>query len=249
MGLSIGSSGIQSTLLINHSSANRQVNQATERLSTSLRINHASDDPAGLIAAENLRGDLVDIRATLGVIDRQRGQTHVQQSGRQIASDVLHEVRGLLVQASGNTSSDEERAAIQVQIDSSLDSLDRLGATTGFALPAALDELRSSGAANVVDGEVSQAVELLDEQLSTINLASAAAGAYEKYTLDVDQQLAEAKEVALASTLSSLADADYAEESSNLVKGGILAESSIKTQALFQKLQYDQISALFENLL
>lgn len=88
----------------------------------------------------------------------------------------------------------------------------------------------------------------LDDQLAKINLASAAAGAYEKYTLDVDQRLAEAKAVATASSLSQLEDANYAQESSNLVKGQILTEASIKTMALSQQLKSDQISALFNNL-
>jgi len=248
MGLSIGASGIQTTLLINNSKANKFLNQSTERLSTGLRINHARDDPAGLIGAEKLRGDLVDISANLEVNSAQRGQVRVQQSGRQIASDVLREVRGLLVQASGNTNSKEEQAAIQLQIDASLDSLDLIGSATGFSLDASLENLRSGESANVVDGEVAEAVELIDEQLSAVNLASVAAGAYEKYTLDVDQRLAEDRQVATAAALSSIADADYARESSNLVIGGILAQSSIKTQALYQRLQLEQVTALFDNL-
>ena len=47
-------------------------------------------------------------------------------------------------------------------------------------------------------------MELLEKEISAINLASAAAGAYEKYTLDVD--------------------ADYARESSRLVSGRFLTK-------------------------
>jgi flagellin-like hook-associated protein FlgL len=248
MVLGVGAGGIQGTLLNNNARTNRITNQATERLSTGLRINHGRDDPAGLIGAEQLRGDLIQISAESKVINSQRRQNHIQQSGRQTASDVLQEVRGLFVQASAGTSSAEERAAIQLQVDSSLNALDSLGSTTGFALPESLDSLRSGESAYAVDGDTTAAVKALDDQLAKINLASAAAGAYEKYTLDVDQRLAEAKAVATASSLSQLEDANYAQESSNLVKGQILTEASIKTMALSQQLKSDQISALFNNL-
>ena len=225
MALSIGSGGIQLTLLHNNALANRFTNQATERLATGLRLNRGSDDPAGMITAEQLRGDLVEIGAEVRVLNAQRRQISIQQSGRQVATDVLREVRGLFVQASDGTLSDEQRTAIQAQVDSSLDSLDRLGATTGFALPAELEVLRAGGSANAVNGNPAEAVELLDDQLATINLASAAAGAYEKYTLDVDQRLAEARAVATASSLSQIADADFAQESSNLTAGQILTDA------------------------
>ena len=248
MGLSITASSNQTTLLNNNALANRSVNQATERLSAGKRSNHASDNPAGLIGAEQLRGDLIEISADSRSRSTERGQLHIQQSGRQIASNALSELRGLAVQSNGSTYSTEEQRAIQLQIDASLDGLDLLGQATAFALPAELSELRSGGSANVGDGNVAEAIELIDEQLTTVNLASAAAGAYEKYTLDVDQRLAEAKAVATAASLSEIEDANYARESSNLVIGQILLEASIRTQALSHKIQSDQATALFDTL-
>jgi len=248
MALSIGTSGVQLTLLKNNAQANRFTNRATERLATGLRINRASDDPAGLIGAEKLRGDLVEISAQLKVVGAQRRQSNLQQSGRQTASSVLQEVRGLFVQAAGNTISTDEREAIQLQVDSSLDALDRLGATTGFALPESLEALRAGGSASVAGGDPAVGAELLEEQLAAVNLASAAAGAYEKYTLDVDQRLAEDRAVATASSLSQIADADYAQEISNLVKGQILTEASIKTMMVAQRIRSDQILSLFATL-
>lgn len=248
MGLNIGINSTQLSLINNNARANRVTDQASERLATSLRINRASDDPAGLIAAEELRGDLVDISAKFNVIDAQRRQITVQQTGRQIASESLREVRGLLVQASDGTISDGQRQAIQLQIDSSLDAIDQLGSVTGFALPASLEALREGGSANAINGDTTEGVALLEEELATINLASAAAGAYEKYTLDVDQRLAEDAAVAIASSLSQIADADYAQEASNLTKGQILSEASIRTLALSQQLQSDQVLSLLDTL-
>jgi flagellin-like hook-associated protein FlgL len=90
---------------------------------------------------------------------------------------------------------------------------------------------------------------VLDEQLATIIEAAAAAGAYQKYTLDVNQRLAEDQAVATAQALSLQQDADYAEESSNLVKSQILTVASYDTLTLAQRLQHEGLSKLFSGLL
>lgn len=248
MALNIGTTSVVLTLLNNHQRTNNNLAVTTERLATGRRINRGTDDPAGLIAAEQLRGDLVDINAQIRVNSSLQLQTNIQQQGRQIASDVLIDVRGLIVEAANLSSSDEQRQAIQQQIDSSLDSLDTLGATTGFSLPAELRSLGSSGANNVVSGDPGAAIEVLDEQLSSIHQASAAAGAYQRYTLDVNRRLAEDKAVATAQALSLQEDADFARESSNLVRSKILNEASIQTIALAQNLQREGTNLLFSAL-
>jgi flagellin-like hook-associated protein FlgL len=77
---------------------------------------------------------------------------------------------------------------------------------------------------------------------------SAVAGAYQKYTLDVNQRLAEDKAVVTAQALSLQEDADYAQESSNLIKSKILNEASIRTIALAQRLRHEGTSLLLDIL-
>jgi|GEM_PF-4927369 len=69
----------------------------------------------------------------------------------------------------------------------------------------------------------------------------------------VDGQASEAFKV-LEEQLSTIhrasaEDADYAQESSNLIKNLILTDVSIKTIALHQKLQREGTALLFESLL
>lgn len=247
MVLRVASNGIQSLLLRNVSQANQSVNRATERLSTGLRINRASDDPAGMIAVEKLRSDLLDIDARSRVNNALRSQSRIDQSGLRATSRVLQELRGLAVQASGNTNSTEQRNAIQTQVDASLGVLQRIASANGTTFPSALINLRTGGSANLADGDVAEAVEILDQQLSDNNASRLAAGVYEKYSLDVDQRLSEAQAEAIASSLSTIQDADYARESSNLVIGRILAEASIKTLVLAQRIQMEQATAIFND--
>ncbi len=248
MGLSIGSGGLQQALLNNNSKANDRVKQATERLSTGKRINRGRDDPAGLIGAEQLRGDLIEIQARASSANAERGQLRVQESGRKNATSVLQNLRGELLGVSGSLSSPEQLAATQQQVDSAIDSLERLSATTGFSLPTELQTLREGGTAEITGGDTAAAVAVLDEQLATIVQASAAAGAYERYTLDVDQRIAEDQAVVTAEALSQQEDADFAEETSNLIKGQILEEASLKTMVLAQKLRAEGIGLLFDSL-
>ena len=248
MGLTIGASGSQIALLSNNQKNSRGIQQATERLATGLRINSGRDDPAGLIAAEQIQGDIVDIQAQQRVLSAQQGKVQVQQSGRQLATGVIHEIRGHLVETAGTFSSSEQRQATQQQIDAALDALDRIESTTGISLPAELQDLRSGGSANIVENDPATAQALVDEQLSTINQASAAAGAYQRYTLDVDQRLAEDQAVVAAESYSRIADTDYAKETTNLIKAKILNEASLKTIALAQNLKKEGILLLFDTL-
>lgn len=248
MGLSIGARGINIVLAGSFANAHRLQAGATERLATGQRINRASDDPAGLIAAEQLRGDLVENEARVSALSAQRRQNSIQQSGRQVAVDVLRDVQGLLVEASDGSISPEQLGAIQTQIDASLEALDYLGSLTGFALPAAVEALRTGGAASAVDGDAAEGARVLQEQISSMNLARAAAGAYEKYTVDVELRLAEAQNIATASALSQVADADYARESSNLIRGQILTEVAIKTTAISEQSRGRMIASLLDVL-
>ncbi len=249
MALSIGTSAVQLTLLNNQASNNKQLGTTTLRLSTGLRINSGKDDPAGLIGAEQIRGELIALAAQTRANSARQRETNVQQSGRRIATEVLQDVRGLLVEASDSFTSTEQRQAIQQQIDSSLNALDTLGSTTGFAVPAELISLRSGGSGNAVNGNTAEAIETLDAQLSKVNQANAAAGAYQKYTLDVEQRLAEDKAVIAAQALSQQEDADFATETSNLIKGKILVDASLKAMALSQRIQQDNITMLFDALI
>ena len=104
------------------------------------------------------------------------------------------------------------------------------------------------GTASVDGGDPVQGVELLEKEISAINLASAAAGAYEKYTLDVDRQLAESRAVATARGSQPDCRCGLRPRKFASGIGQILNEASIKTIALSQKINANQFSLLFSVL-
>jgi flagellin len=113
--------------------SNSALEQALTRLSTGLRINTGKDDPAGLIASENLRSDITSIKRAIGNTDRANQVIATADSSLGQVSSLLNDIRGLITE-SANTGvlSDEQITANQSQIDSSLDALNRIAQTTSF---------------------------------------------------------------------------------------------------------------------
>ena len=130
--------------------SNAALEQALTRLSTGLRINTGKDDPAGLIASENLRSDITSIKKAIGNTDRANQVIATADSALDQVSSLLNDIRGLVTE-SANTGalSDEQIAANQLQIDSSLEALNRIAQTTTFQgrklLDGSLDFLTSAG--------------------------------------------------------------------------------------------------------
>lgn len=117
------------TLAVNNTS----LNVALRRLSTGLRINSGRDDPAGLIASETLRASM---RATATAIDNvNRADTiiAVAEGGLQEISALLLDLESLIdLSANEAGLTQGELDANQSQIDSILESINRLADATSF---------------------------------------------------------------------------------------------------------------------
>jgi flagellin len=113
--------------------SNAQLQESLSRLSTGLRINSGKDDPAGLIASENLRRDITSINKAISNTERANQLIATSDSALAQVSNLLNDIRGLVVEAA-NTGvlSDEQIAANQLQVDSSLEAIDRIAQVTTF---------------------------------------------------------------------------------------------------------------------
>ena len=119
---------------------NDKLNVSLERLSTGLKINRGSDDPSGLIASENLRADKTGIEAGIKNAERASNIIGTAEGGLSEISSLLNEVQSLVSEAanSGGLSSDEI-SANQLQVDSILNTINRLAASTSFQGQKLLD--------------------------------------------------------------------------------------------------------------
>jgi flagellin len=135
------------------SRSNEQLQTALNRLSTGLRINSGKDDPAGLIGSENLRRDITATRRAIGNSERASQMIATADSALGQVSSLLNDIRGLIVEAANSgVLSDEQIAANQLQLDSSLEAIDRIAKTTTFQgrslLDGSLDFQVTAGGAN-----------------------------------------------------------------------------------------------------
>src|SRR6478736_6765122 len=137
---------------------NDDLQQALTRLSTGLRINSGKDDPAGLIASENLRRDITSANAAVSNSQQANNLIGTADSALGQISNLLNDIRGLAVQAA-NTGvlSEEQIAADQLQVDASLEAIDRIAKVTTFQgrkiLDGTLDfqKTYTAGGATVAD--------------------------------------------------------------------------------------------------
>ncbi len=81
MRISFGGSGFEVAARRNFNRASDQVAASSERLSTMQRIRRASDDPAQMMAATELRAELTAIEKGMAASQRSRGMLHVADSG------------------------------------------------------------------------------------------------------------------------------------------------------------------------
>ena len=155
----IGSLISQTTLARN----NDRLSVALQRFSTGFRINVGKDDPAGLIASEALRSDLTSVDRAIGNSERANQVIATADSALGQVSKLLNDIRGLVVEAANKGAlSDDQIAANQLQIDSSLEAINRIARTTTFQgrrlLDGSLDFLSNiDSVSSVTDLEVTQA--------------------------------------------------------------------------------------------
>ena len=105
-----------------------------ERLSTGLRINRGADDPAGLIASENLRSEISGIKQAIDNSQRASNVIGTAEASLSEVASLLLNVKGLVVEAANaGALSRAEVEANQLQVDSAIESITRISNTTTFA--------------------------------------------------------------------------------------------------------------------
>ncbi len=113
--------------------SNTQLQQALVRLSTGLSINVGKDNPAGLIASEVLRSDIISVERAISNSERASQLISTADSALGQVSSLLNDIRGLVSEAANTGAlSDDQIAANQLQVDSSLEAIDRIAQTTVF---------------------------------------------------------------------------------------------------------------------
>ncbi len=114
-------------------SNNKALNQSLERLSTGLRITRGKDDPAGLIASQNLRAEKSALGQAISNAERADQVVNIAEGGLDEVSSLLSDLQALITQTANEQGlSREEKEANQLQIDSIIQTIDRVASSTSF---------------------------------------------------------------------------------------------------------------------
>ena len=165
-----------------------------QRLSTGLRINSGADDPAGLIASQQLKSEIAGISQAVSNSQRANNVIATAEGALNEVSSLLQSVKGLIVQAanSGAMSADEI-AANQLQLDSAVQSITRISETTTFA------------GLHLIDGSLSYLTSGLNSTaIQSLNISQANLGSNPSMPVQVNV-LTSAQQANLEFTASSIA--------------------------------------------
>jgi len=159
---------------------NTGLNKTLEKLSTGLRINRGSDDPAGLIASENLRKQIKGTETAIKNAERASNIVGTAEGALGQVSDMLVDLQGLLgeVANTGGMSS-EEIDANQLQVDSILNTIDRISNSTEFQGMKLLNGNKAYTTSAVSSTYISEltinAAKLIDGATMTVDVAMTSA--------------------------------------------------------------------------
>ncbi|MBI5756908.1 MAG: flagellin FliC [Planctomycetales bacterium] len=140
MGLSVNTNIAALTAQNNLARSTTRLNTTFERLSTGLKINRASDDPAGLVVSELQKSQISGLSQAVENIDRAVTLVQTAESGLGEINNQLLKLRELAVDSANNAAQDTSSlAANQAEVDAVLASITRISDKTKFGSKALLD--------------------------------------------------------------------------------------------------------------
>ncbi|MGB9731825.1 flagellin [Calditerrivibrio nitroreducens] len=111
---------------------NNMLGKSLERLSSGLRINHASDDASGMAISEKLRGQISGLKRS--IMNAQDGISMLQtaEGALEEVSSMLQRMRELAVQAANGTYTSNDRVELQKEVEQLKSEINRISAATEF---------------------------------------------------------------------------------------------------------------------
>jgi flagellin len=183
--MSVINTNVASLIAQNALSASQgQLNTALQRLSTGLKINSGADDPAGLIASQNLQSEMNGLQQAVNNSAQATNVISTADGALTEVSSLLNDINGLVVEsANSGALSPDEIQANQLQVDSDVQSITRISSTTNFA------------GLNLIDGSLGYITSGVNTSaIGALEIAQANLGT--KSTMPVDVKIVNSAKVA-----------------------------------------------------
>jgi flagellin len=116
------------------------MSKSLERLSSGLKINKASDDPAGLVISENMRAQISGLNQAIENSELATAMVQTAEGALTEIHSLLNSMRELAIHAANSgVASDADRAADQAEIENALATIQRISEYTQFGTKSLLD--------------------------------------------------------------------------------------------------------------
>ncbi|GAB7140350.1 flagellin [Deferribacterales bacterium RsTz2092] len=132
MALSIYTNVWSSVAQRNLESANNTLGKSIERLSSGLRINHASDDASGLAVSEKLRTQISALTKAANNAQDAVSFLQTADGGMEVIGDMLQRMRELASQAGNGSHTSNDRRELQKEFEQLKAEINRVSNATEF---------------------------------------------------------------------------------------------------------------------
>ena len=109
-----------------------RLSQAMQRLSTGSRINAAKDDAAGLAIGTRMDAQIRGIKMGIENANTANSLLQTAEGAMDVVNSALQRMRELAVQASNGANTDQDRAALDIEVQQLKDQIDTIASKTTF---------------------------------------------------------------------------------------------------------------------
>jgi len=120
------------TVFKNYTRSSQGMASSMEKLATGLRVNRASDDPAGLAISETLRGNIKGTDAALDAIANANNFINTADGFLQTVHDILGRMEELSVKYGDGTMSTTDKANLALEYNALADEIDNINSNSKF---------------------------------------------------------------------------------------------------------------------
>jgi flagellin len=241
------------------SSAQNNADISASRLSSGRRINSAGDDAAGLAISDGMNSQVRGLNQAMRNANDGISMVQVADGALGESTSILQRMRELAVQSSNGMYNAADRRSINQEFSQLQSELDRIAGTTSFngrnvldgslsggvsfqvgadagesinvALNGATQQDLGTASLNVLSQEsAGQALAALDDALASVSGTRGELGATLNRFESTISNLGNISEN-IAASESRIADADYANEVSDMLRNRILEQAGISIQA------------------
>ena len=182
--------------IINLIKTKLELGRSFEKLSSGMRINRASDDPAGLIISEKMRIRIGEISQLIRNIEYQNNKYTTAESSLATMQVNLQEIRDVALAASDEgATTDDMRRAYQLIVDRNIEGFNNIIKNASFGAQPLLNGAEGSVAdikelttIDITDPlKAQEALETIDARINEILTLRADIGAKQKYQFGSQQ--------------------------------------------------------------